>query len=124
MVRSSISRINKYSAKIVGDVIKNRIDAQKSFMVDQATDRFAELTELETQVNSMLGVWGVTSITKPFYLSFARRLYGLGRKHSGGTLDAEAGISTAAFVSRGLDAYYLQQIASDVFSLDVSASTA
>jgi len=124
MVRSSSSRINKYEAKIVGDVVKNRIDAQKTFMVDQAKDRFDELVGKEEAVNSKIEAWGVHSIQKPFYLSYGRKLYGLGRKHSGDTLIEEACIATKAFVDRGLDPYYLMTIAQDVFSIDVSACTA
>jgi hypothetical protein len=124
MVRSSDARINKYGAKIVGDVVKNRVDAQKTYMVDQATDRFAELTAIEEAINAKLGPWGVHSITKPFYLSYGRKLYGLKRKHSGDTLVEEACIATHAFSERGLDVYYLQLIAMDVFSIDVSSCTA
>jgi len=124
MVRSSSSRINKYEAKIVGDVVKNRIDAQKTFMVDQAKDRFDELVGKEEAINSKIEAWGVHSIQKPFYLSYGRRLYGLGRKHSGDTLIEEACIATKAFTDRGLDPYYLMTIAQDVFSIDVSACTA
>ena len=124
MVRSSSSRINKYEAKIVGDVVKNRIDAQKTFMVDQAKDRFDELVGKEEAINSKIEAWGVHSIQKPFYLSYGRKLYGLGRRHSGDTLVEEACIATKAFVDRGLDPYYLMTIAQDVFSIDVSACTA
>ena len=124
MVRDATRRSDKYAAKISGDVTKSRIDALKSSMVDQATDRFGELVEKEQAINQKIEAWGVHSITKPFYLSYGRKLYGLARKHTGDTLNEEAGIATAAFVSRGLDPYYLQTIAQDVFSIDVSASTA
>lgn len=124
MVRPSTARINKYEAKIVGDVIKNRIDAQKAFMVDQARDRFDELVAKEEAINGKIETWGVHSIEKPFYLSYGRKLYGLGRKHSGDTLVEEACIATEAFITRGLDPYYCQVIAQDIFSIDVSACTA
>jgi len=124
MVRDATRRASKYEAKIVGDVVKNRIDAQKTAMVDQATDRFGELVDKETKVNQKTEAWGVHSIQKPFYLSYGRKLYGLGRKHTGSTLDEEACIATKAFIERGLDPYYLQVIAQDIFSIDVTACTA
>jgi len=124
MVRDASRRITKYTAKIVGDVVKNRIDALKDSMVEQVTDKFAALVDIENEVKSKLNTWGVTSITVPFYLSYARRLYKLSNKHSGGTLNTEACIATKAFIDRELDPYYLQQIALDVFSLDVTACTA
>jgi len=124
MVRDATRRSDKYAAKISGDVTKNRIDALKSSMVDQATDRFGELVSKEQAINQKIEAWGVHSITKPFYLSYGRKLYGLTRKHSGTTLNEEACIATSTFTSRGLNPYYLQVIAQDVFGIDVSACTA
>lgn len=124
MVRDAGRRTTKYSAKIVGDVIKNRIDALKDSMVEQVTDKFAALVNVESQTKSMLNTWGVVSISVPFYLSYARKLYKLKEKHSGGTLNTEAAIATKAFIDRGLNAYYLQQIAENVFGIDVSSATA
>jgi hypothetical protein len=124
MVRDAARRIDKYTAKIVGDVVKNRIDAEKDFMVEQATDQFAALVEKENLANSSLAAWGIMSIQKPFYLSYVRKLYGLTRKHSGGTLTTEACITTKAFKDRGLNAYRLQQLAQDIFGIDVSSATA
>lgn len=124
MVRDASRRTTKYAAKIVGDVIKNRIDALKDSMVEQVTDKFADLVNIESQTKSMLNSWGVKSITVPFYLSYARKLWRLKNKHSGGTLNVEACIATKAFIDRGLDPYYLQEIAEDVFGIDVSECTA
>jgi len=36
MVRSAGYRVSKYSAKMVGDVVKNRFDAQHDSMVEQS----------------------------------------------------------------------------------------
>jgi len=124
MVRDAGRRSAKYAAKIVGDVVKNRIDALKDSMVDQATDQFALITAKETDVNAQLSTWGVHSIEKPFYLSYARKLYGLSRRHAGGTLTEEACIATKAFIDRGLNNYRLMTIAQTFFSIDVSACTA
>ena len=123
MVRDAGRRVTKYTAKIVGDVVKNRIDAQKDSMVEQVTDQFALIAAKETAVNQKCEAWGVHSIEKPFYLSYARKLYGIQRKHTGDTAVEEACIATHAFLTRGLDPFYLMTIASDVFSIDVSACT-
>lgn len=124
MVRDASRRITKYSAKIVGDVVKNRIDALKDSMVEQVTDQFPLIVQMETTVKAKLDSWGVHSIEAPFYLSYGRKLYGIVRKHSGGTALEEACIATKAFIDRGLDPYRLMTIADDVFELDVSACTA
>lgn len=124
MVRDAARRITKYTAKIVGDVVKNRIDALKDSMVEQVTDMFPLLATMETQVATKCDAWGVHSIQKPFYMSYGRRLFGIKRKHSNLVAIEEACIATHAFIERGLDAYYLMVIADDIFELDVSACTA
>lgn len=125
MVRDSTRRTAKYSAKIVGDVIKNRFDALKDSMVEQVTDQFALLVAKETAVKNLLTGWGVPTPLIPFYLSYGRELYGITKKHSGAVAQKEACLATKKWKdpARGLNAYYLQVIASDVFGLDVSACT-
>jgi len=123
MVRSSTYRASKYDAKIVGDVIKNRIDAQKTSMVSQATTQFGLLVAKEEAIKEKLTTWGVGTIQVPFYLAYGRKIYGLSRKHAGDILHDEVCIAYDAWVSRGLDPYYLQSIAMDVFSVDISDCT-
>jgi len=125
MVREASRRIAKYSAKIVGDVVKNRIDALKDSMVDQVTDQFGLIVEKELLCKSQMNTWGVHSIEAPFYMSYVRKLYGINRRHgSGGTAVEEACIATKAFIDRGLDNYRLMTLASDIYGYDVSACTA
>lgn len=125
-MRDADRRIKKYTAKINGDVIKNRIDAQKESMVEQVTDRFTDAVAKESAVKTLLVGWGVSSIEVPFYLSYGRELWGISLKHSGTIAENEACLACKKWgdEKRGLDMYYLQVIASDVFSYDVSACTA
>jgi hypothetical protein len=125
MGRDPTYRASKYAAKIVGDVIKNRIDAQKDSMVSQATTQFGLIAAKEDLTKSKLVGWGVSTLHVPFYLSFARQLYGITKKHSGQIAENEACLATAKWGStqRGLNMYYLQTIAQDVFDLDVAACT-
>lgn len=124
MVRDAARRVTKYTAKIVGDVVKNRVDALKDSMVEQVTDQFPLIAAMEVQVATKCDAWGVHSIEKPFYMSYGRRLYGIKRKHSNLVAIEEACIATKAFIDRGLDNYRLMTIALDIFELDVSACTA
>jgi len=123
MVRSSTYRTSKYSAKIVGDVVKNRIDAQKDSMVEQETNRFADIVAAEEATKNLLVGWGVSTIFVPFYLSFARQCYSIIQKHSGAIAVEEICIRANAWEARGLDIYYMQVIASDVFSVDITSCT-
>jgi len=125
MVRSSTYRASKYSAKLVGDVIKNRIDAQKDSMTEQFTTQAGLMVGKEEAVKILLTGWGIVTPLVPFYLAYARELYGITRKHSGSIAENEACLACKKWgdVKRGLTKYYLQVIALDTFSLDVSACT-
>ena len=124
MVRSATYRTSKYSAKMVGDVIKNRIDAQKDSMVEQATNRFADIVAAEEATKQKLVVWGISTMLTPFYLSFARQCYSVTQKHAGAIAVTELCIKANAWATRGLDLFYLQEIADDVFSVDITSCTA
>lgn len=126
MVRDADRRTKKYAAKLVGDVIKNRIDSLRDSMIEQVTNRFATLVEKENATKALLVGWGVTSLQVPFYLSYSRELWGITLRHAGLIAENEACLTCKKWgdIKRGLDMYYLQVIAMDVYSLDVSACTA
>ncbi len=102
MVKSSADRLNKYTAKIVGDVVKNRIDAQKDFMVANASSHFDRLAELEAKVATYCDENGINVMLKPFYMSACRKVYMLMNKHTGTTLHDEVCIAVRVWDMRGL----------------------
>jgi hypothetical protein len=124
MVRSAVDRTNKYTAKIVGDVVKNRIDAQKDFMVAQATTQFSQLTTEENQIAAYLDPLGISPMLKPFYMSYGRKLHMLKRKHTDNTLHDEACIATVTWGTRGLNLFHLATIALNIYTIDVFDCTA
>lgn len=119
MVRPASNRIDKYTAKIVGDVVKNRIDAQKDLMVAQADPQFDALATIESQVAGYLDPLNINVMEKPFYMSYARKLYALKRKHTDETLHTEACLATRAWQYRGLDGFHLATLCINIFSIDV-----
>jgi len=121
MVKSGIRRAEKYAAKIVGDVVKNRIDAQKDNMVANATPEFAALATKEAEIGSYSDAQGLNVMLKPFYMSYGRKLYALQKKHEGVAYENEACIATYAWQRRGLDITHLIYIANAYFDVDVSA---
>lgn len=123
MVRAATYRTSKYDAKLVGDVIKNRIDAQRDSMVDQETNRFADLVSAEEACKNLLVGWGVSTVVVPFYLSFARQCYSINQKHQGAIAVTEMCIREASWVTRGLLPFYLQSIAFAVTAVDISSCT-
>ena len=124
MVRSAANRINKYTAKIVGDVVKNRIDAQKDLMVAQAAPEFTAITAEENQIAAYLDPLGISPMLKPFYMSYGRKIHALKRKHTDETLHDEACIATVAWGTRGLSLFHLATICSNIYSIDVFDCTA
>ena len=124
MVRGAADRINKYTAKIVGDVVKNRIDAQKDFMVAQFGPQVQLMASEEAQIASYCDPLGLSPMLKPFYMSFGRKLHALKRKHTDVTLHDEACIAAVAWGARGLDLFHLATIALNIYSIDVFDCTA
>ena len=123
MVRSSANRIAKYDAKLVGDVVKNRIDAQRDSMVAQETTKFGDLVSAETNAKNLLVGWGVSVTLIPSYLAFARQCYRIDGTHQGSIGVNEMCYAAAHWSARGLDLYYLQQIAFAVTGVDISSCT-
>lgn len=121
MVKSGTRRAAKYAAKVVGDVVKNRIDALKDQMVANATPAFADLAEIEHKIAVYCDAQGVNVMLKPFYMSFGRKLYMLQNKHEGVAYENEACIATYAWQRRGLGITELIYIANSIFDVDVSA---
>lgn len=124
MVRPASDRINKYTAKIVGDVIKNRIDAQKDFMVAQADTQFDQLATEEAQIAAYTDPLGISPMLKPFYMSFGRKVHMLKRKHTDDTLHDEVCIAAVAWGARGLDLFHLATISTNIYSVDIWDCTA
>jgi len=127
MVRSSTYRSSKYSSKIVGDVIKNRIDAQRDSMVAQEGTQFGNLEGIETATKQLLETWGVGIILVPSFLAYSRECYGICRKHSGDIAHDEICIALAKWRTRLVNAglaeatmdFYLGTIAEDIHSVNV-----
>jgi hypothetical protein len=111
MVREQVYRQKKYEAKVVGDVVKARIDALKEVMAEQTSARFGELASIEESVKkNILEPAGVPSIQIPFYLNIARELYSKSRVFTGETLKMEAHMIANKWIARGLRKDLVNQI--------------
>ena len=90
MVRSAEKRITTYGSKIDADVIRSRFSALKSTMVESASVRQAEISQIQSDVKSKLEELGYPpEFTVPF-MKIGMYLYGLKLKHSGAMLVTEA----------------------------------
>jgi hypothetical protein len=113
MVREASRRKQKYSAKIDADVVRSRILAFKSSMVEQMEAKTAELATLESNVKAVLEAQTTTiySAFVPQYLNVGRELYRLSQKFGGTTFQAEAKLVLDKWKGRGLNPAVLADIA-------------
>jgi hypothetical protein len=102
MVRAPDKRLRKYDAKMVGDVIKNRIDAQRDGMVEQQQSIQGELSLMESKAKAILESLGVATIYIPQYLNYVRECYRLFKHFSQVSRQNEAQVMFNKWVSRGL----------------------
>jgi len=125
MVMSADRRASKYGNKVSGDVVKNRVDAQAANMKSNFTSSAAASVQIEQDTKALLTGWGVSVALVPSYLSYAREILGITNSHTGTIAENEACLATQKWgdTKRGLDMFYLQTIAQDVFGIDVSACT-
>ena len=108
---------------MVGDVVKNRIDAQRDSMVSQETTKFGELVAAEEAAKNLLTGWGTSVTLIPSYLAFARQCYRIDATHQGTIGVNEMCYAAEHWELRGLLLYYLQQIAFAVTGVDISSCT-
>ena len=110
-------RINKYIAKVDPETIKAHFQALKPSMVEQVSNLFPSLYQMEVATKTVLDSLGTPMGNYPMYLSFARQVWRLINKiRLGGTaLDREISILLSTWGERGLDSSTLRQILRDVF---------
>jgi len=123
MVRSSGYRVSKYDAKMVGDVIKNRIDAQRDSMVAQVGVKFPIFVAAEENTKALLNGWGVSVTLIPSYLAFARRCVKITSIHGADIALEELCIEHDKWEARGLVSWYMQEICQAVVDTDISTCT-
>lgn len=105
MVRTAAYRASKYSAKLIGDIHKNRADkygsAQKStFKLSQG-----EQINIERVVKTM-----THDLNLVYYILFAKKIVSLSKQFSAQTLCKEISIAFDKWFARGLNFTLLMQI--------------
>jgi hypothetical protein len=112
-------RVNKYISKVDPDVIKDHFTNLKPSMVEQVSNVFPALYNIEVATKTVLDSAGVPMGNYPFYLAFARQVWKKVYKTrlGGQTLYNEIGIIQTAWRTRGLDNTVLTRILRDVFGI-------
>lgn len=113
MVRDAARRKAKYEAKVDADVMRSRITALKTSMVEQMESKSADLATVESEVKRVIEgqTTPIYGHQIPAYLNVGRQFYKLSKKFSGTTFGAEAEIILAKWASKGLEPWALTLIA-------------
>jgi hypothetical protein len=112
-------RINKYISKVDPEVIKDHFTNLKSSMVEQVSNIFPALYDIEVATKTILDQSGTLMAQYPFYLAFARQVWKKVYKTrlGGSTLLSEIDILKSIWRTRGLDPTILNNILRDVFGI-------
>jgi len=110
MVRSEVYRARKFQGKVDPDAVRSRFAALKEDMVEQTTQRQAELVSLENDIKGIVEPHGVPTILIPSYLNVGRQLWSLSGRFSGQTFINEAHTVARKWLARGLSAEIVNKI--------------
>jgi len=102
------SRTDKWTAKLSGDVRKQRYDAQKPQMVKLETEATNALVKIEEEVKQLIR--GELLLHVPYYIIFGKELYRLSKSSSSQAWINEAEILQAKWTARGLNGLVLNKI--------------
>ena len=101
MVRSGKVRVDRWRAKLSGDVRKQRYDSQKVFMVTQEAKATRDLVRIEEEIKIFADHEPITLL--PYYIIFGKEIYSKQNKFKAQTLLNEVEILQAKWISRGLN---------------------
>jgi len=102
-------RIEKFKAKISGDVRKKLYDNQKKSMVKQEAEATNKLVKIEEQVKAILP--GISTIYLPYYIIFGKEINRVLARHKSETALSEICLLCRKWHERGLDPINLNKVA-------------
>jgi hypothetical protein len=101
-VRSASLRASKFASKLDADVIRQRFSAQKDSMETQQAAKAAEAAVIEQGIKTIVEDEGVSSITIPFYIAFAKQLGKLSGKYDSKDPESTGGLEAQALADKWL----------------------
>lgn len=102
-VRNTVRRIEKWDAKLSGDVLSEKVAKLKPMRKSQIEAEFPTLVTVENEVKIILGESGLSSSFNPIYLNFAREVYWMSKRLHSKQLLLEVNASIAKWTTRGFD---------------------
>jgi hypothetical protein len=120
MARISVDkRIERYVYGLNPDRVREYFAAHKDEMITSASQAFNDLATIEDRVKGVLGEETVPTVQYIWYHDFARVVYRLQTRFSGGRgLRYEVGSYIQLWVRRGADEDVLKKVSLDVFAID------
>lgn len=108
-MRTSTQRKDKFRAKIVGDVAKQRTDAYEKQQKRNFREVIGEQVRIETEVKEIVGK-STTLLLLPYYIIFAKEVVSKAKKYKGVTLYREMEVLQNLWGGRGLDISLMNKI--------------
>jgi hypothetical protein len=119
-VKTSGVRIDTYNANYVPTTVGLKVAAQLAAMKANFAAAAGQLAMIETKIQALCNHDDIKPIQIPFYLNFARELWGMKRRGiSGPALLGRGTECHARYVSYGLATATVKRIALDVFNLTI-----
>jgi len=117
-----VDRLANYARKMNPERIGQDFSAQRERMVAKQSEAIARLTQIEGDVRGVLANEDVSSIQYIWYISFARKVFGVKERFSGGkAVDKEAAAQATLWASRGCSRPILVRILAECFSINIPA---
>jgi len=117
-VRTTIRRMKKFEANYDPDAIRQSIERQRDSIIEQQTQKQAELEKVDNLTKLIIGDESVQSALYLSYLNFARQIWKTKNTYSSGTLKIEAEIILDKWTKRGLNETILKRIRKEIFTLE------
>jgi len=110
--------MKKFEANYDPDAIRQSIERQRDSIIEQQTQKQAELEKVDNLTKLIIGDESVQSALYLSYLNFARQIWKTKNTYSSGTLKIEAEIILDKWTKRGLNETILKRIRKEIFTLE------
>jgi len=112
-------RVEKYHKKLVGDVVTNRIDAQKDIQLKKYAQAHLTLIQIEDLVRKITSTRKVNQMLVVYYMAFGRQVAKIYKKYKGKFRGREREIVRKNRVLRGLNKNVLDEIKEKIIKFNL-----
>lgn len=108
-MRTDTQRLNKFKAKLVGDIAKDRVDKYGDIQKRNFARSIKKQTEIEQEIKNIVGDY-TSLIELPYYIIFGKEINKLMEKYQDNLLISELEVLQNKWEDRGLNSILLNNI--------------